>query len=97
MLTKLKVRWKDLHDLCSLRVPHISCCAVHGRRKSGKVKALSSPLELPGAGLLCSCDHPGACLLDLSVGWVTQDLAAAEAPVVGGDQPSPANHFVESG
>lgn len=51
------------------------------------MKTLSFPPELPGAGLLCSCDHPGARLLDVSVGWVTQDLAAAEAPVVGGDQP----------
>ena len=49
------------------------------------MKTLSFPPELPGAGLLCSCDHPGARLLDVSVGWVTQDLAAAEAPVVGGD------------
>lgn len=44
------------------------------------MKALSSPPELPGAGPPCSRDQPGARLLDVSVGRVTQDLAAAEAP-----------------
>ena len=45
-----------------------------------------------------SRDHPGARLLDVSVGRVGHSvLGCGRSPVVGGDHPSPANRLAESG